>query len=111
MGTTCVIPETLGEANCSDLVIIQGPLIQPYFISFYMNSAAQRHVESGKVGIAQPHFNTASVASLSVPLPPIAEQAEIVSGVERRLAAADRLAATSGGGIDPRSRHARVPAA
>ena len=94
VGTTCVIPETLGEANCSDLVIIQGPLIQPYFISFYTNSAAQRHVESGKVGIAQPHFNTASVASLSVPLPPVAEQAEIVSGVERRLAAADRLAAT-----------------
>jgi type I restriction enzyme S subunit len=94
VGTTCVIPETLGEANCSDLVIIQGPLIQPHFISFYMNSAAQRHVELGKVGIAQPHFNTASVASLSVPLPPVAEQAEIVSEVERRLSAADRLAAT-----------------
>ena len=56
VGTTCVIPETLGEANCSDLVIIQGPLIQPHFISFYMNSAAKRHVEIGKVGIAQPRF-------------------------------------------------------
>ncbi|HWO28012.1 MAG TPA: restriction endonuclease subunit S, partial [Candidatus Acidoferrum sp.] len=94
VGTACVIPEKLGEANCSDLVLIQGPLIKPDFISFYMNSAARRHVELGKVGIAQPHFNTASVASLSVPLPPVAEQTEIVLQVKRRLAAADRLATT-----------------
>ncbi|HEY1580444.1 MAG TPA: restriction endonuclease subunit S [Terracidiphilus sp.] len=94
VGTTCVIPESLGEANCSDLVLIQTPLIQPRFISFYMNSAAQSHVDMGKVGVAQPHFNTASVASLSVPLPPVAEQAEIVREVDRRLAAADALAAT-----------------
>lgn len=94
VGTTCVIPATLGEANCSDLVLIQGPLIQPHFISYYMNSAAQRHVEMGKVGVAQAHFNTASVASLSIPLPPVAEQAEIVREVERRLEAAFRLAAT-----------------
>jgi type I restriction enzyme S subunit len=92
VGTACVIPDILGEANCSDLVLIQGPLVQPHFISFYMNSAAQRHVEAGKVGIALTHFNTASVAALPIPLPPVAEQTEIIREVERRLSAADRLA-------------------
>jgi type I restriction enzyme S subunit len=94
VGTTCVIPETLRRANCSDLVIIQGPLVQAHFISFYMNSAAQRQIEMGKVGIAQPHFNTASVASLPIPLAPVEEQAEIVREVDRRLSAADRLSTT-----------------
>jgi type I restriction enzyme, S subunit len=94
VGTTCVIPESLGEANCSDLVLIQSPLIEPRFISFYMNSAARSHVAMGKVGVAQPHFNTASVASLAVPLPEVHEQAEIVREVDLRFAAADRLATT-----------------
>jgi restriction endonuclease S subunit len=94
VGTACVIPDTLGEANCSDLVLIQGPLVEPYFISFYMNSAAQRHIEAGKVGVALTHFNTTSVAALPIPLPPLAEQSEIVREVQRRLSAADRLGAT-----------------
>jgi restriction endonuclease S subunit/predicted ATPase len=92
VGTTCVIPESLVEANCSDLVIIQRPLINPHFIAYYMNSAAQADVEAGKVGIALTHFNTASVASLAISLPPIAEQIEIVFQVQRRLSAADVLA-------------------
>lgn len=92
VGTTCVIPKTLVEANCSDLVLVQGPLIQPEFIAFYMNSAAQQLVEAGKVGVAVPHFNTASVASLGIPLPPADEQTEIVREVHRRLTSADRMA-------------------
>ncbi len=94
VGTTCVIPDSLGEANCSDLVLVQRPLVEPHFIAFYMNSAAQQYVDAGKVGIALTHFNTASVASLAIPLPPLKEQAEIVREVERRLSAADRLTAT-----------------
>ncbi len=62
-----------------------------------MNSAAKQYVALGKVGVAQPHFNTASVALLSVPLPPAAEQSEIVQEVERRLAGADRLEQTLAG--------------
>ncbi|MCW5555019.1 MAG: restriction endonuclease subunit S [Verrucomicrobiae bacterium] len=44
VGTTCVIPESLGEANCADLVLVQRPLINSNLLSFYMNSAAQKHV-------------------------------------------------------------------
>ncbi len=94
VGTSCVIPESLGEANCSDLVIIQRPLIEPDFIAFYLNSAAQKRVEAGKVGIALTHFNTASVASLAISVPPFGEQTEIVRECDRRLSAADRLEAS-----------------
>jgi type I restriction enzyme S subunit len=94
VGTTCVIPESLGEANCADLVLVQQPLINSHLLSFYMNSAAQKHVTAGKVGVALTHFNTNSVATLAVAVPPEAEQVRIVREVERSLAAADRLKTT-----------------
>ena len=65
VGVTCVIPETLPDANCSDLVLIQRPLgFVPQYGAYYMNSLAKRHVAAGKVGVALIHFNTKSVAAL-----------------------------------------------
>ena len=95
VGVTCVIPKELGEANCSDLVLIQKPLgLIPQFGAYYMNSLAKQRVEAGKVGVALTHFNTKAVAAMPVPLPPLTEQARIVAEVERRLSVADRLEAT-----------------
>ena len=38
-GASCVIPEDLPEANCSDLVVIRcGENLDPYFVSYYVNS-------------------------------------------------------------------------
>lgn len=92
VGVTCVIPDSLPEANCSDLVLVQRPLgFVPQYGAYYMNSLAKRHVAAGKVGVALIHFNTKSVAALAVPLPPIAEQARIVAEVERRLSVLDEL--------------------
>ena len=92
VGVTCVIPETLGEANCADLVLIQRPLgLSPHFGAYYMNSIAKRRIEAGKVGVALTHFNTKSVASMPLPVPPYAEQQEIVGEVERRLSVVEAL--------------------
>jgi len=92
VGVTCVIPPTLKEANCSDLVLIQRPLgFIPQYGAYYMNSLAKRHVEAGKVGVALTHFNTKSVAALAVPLPPLSEQRRIVAEVERRLSVVEEL--------------------
>jgi type I restriction enzyme S subunit len=94
VGVTCVIPESLPDANCSDLVLIQRPLaFIPQYGAYYMNSLAKRHVEAGKVGVALIHFNTKSVAALAVPLPPLAEQTRIVAEVERRLSVVEELEA------------------
>lgn len=86
VGTACVIPESLGEANCSDLVVIQRPQgIDPRFVAYYMNSIGQRYVRAGRVGVALTHFNTKSVAALPMPIPPMREQERIVAEAERYL--------------------------
>ena len=94
VGVTCVIPDSLSDANCSDLVLIQRPLgFVPQYGAYYMNSLAKRHVAAGKVGVALIHFNTKSVAALAVPLPPLVEQKRIVAEVERRLSVVEELEA------------------
>jgi len=94
VGTACVIPDTLPEANCSDLVVIKRPLaLDPLFLSFYLNSLAKAHVEEGKVGVALTHFNTESVAGIPICVPPLAEQKRIVARVEALLRQCDVLAA------------------
>ncbi len=94
VGTTCVIPETLKDANCSDLVIIKNPMaIVPHFLSYYMNSAAKTYVKEGTVGIALTHFNTESVAALPIPLPPLTEQKRIVEKCDRLMSLCDTLEA------------------
>ncbi len=86
VGISCVIPENLAEANCSDLVIVKSPLgVLPYFGAYYMNSVVETRVAVGKVGVALTHFNTQSVAKLPLPVPPMAEQHRIVAEVDRRL--------------------------
>ncbi len=87
VGVTCVVPESLTEANCADFVIVKKPEgIDSHYSSYYMNSSgAKSIVRSGQVGVALTHFNTKSVAALPVPLPPLPEQHRIVPEIERRL--------------------------
>jgi very-short-patch-repair endonuclease/restriction endonuclease S subunit len=92
VGVSCVIPDGLEEANCSDLVIVQEPHgVLPSFGTYYLNSAAKRDVRRGQSGIALTHFNTQAVAALRICVPPLEEQARIVEIVEDGLAAIDRL--------------------
>jgi type I restriction enzyme, S subunit len=95
VGTACVIPSTVKEANCSDLVVVQKPeCVLPEFLCFYLNSLAAAHIEAGSVGVALTHFNTKSVATMPLPLPPLAEQQRIVAKVDALLALCDGLEAS-----------------
>ena len=86
VGVSCVIPDNLTEANCSDLVIIKEPRgVLPQYGAYYMNSVVETRVAAGKVGIALTHFNTQSVAEIPLPVPPMAEQHRIAAEVDRRL--------------------------
>jgi len=91
VGVACVIPDSLEEANCSDLVVVKRPMgILPEFGSFYLNSVARGAVRAKAVGIALTHFNTRSMAEMAIPLPPMAEQKAIVREVGRHLALAEK---------------------
>ena len=92
VGVTCVIPESLPEANCSDLVIVKRPLaLVPAFLSYFINSIASGQIEAKTVGIALTHFNTQSVAQMTVALPPLAEQRRIVAKVDELMSLVDAL--------------------
>ena len=92
-GVCCVIPESLPEANCSDLVIVRpkAEMLSDYACIFLNSNFAQAHIESAKVGIAQRHFNVGSMKKTLVPLPPLAEQEEIVRRVESLFALANNI--------------------
>ncbi|RRQ20345.1 restriction endonuclease subunit S [Guyparkeria sp. SCN-R1] len=92
-GTTCVIPNSLPIANCSDLVIVRpGPSLNPYFGAIFMNSeAGKAHVGSNRVGVAQQHFNVGSMKKMGIRLPTSAEQTEIVRRVDQLFAFADQI--------------------
>lgn len=94
-GVCCVIPEDLGEANCSDLVIARpGPQLVAAYGCIFMNSSfGASHVASKQVGVAQAHFNVGSMKTTPLPLPSVPEQTEIVRRVEALFAFADRLEA------------------
>ena len=92
VGVSCVIPQNLIEANCSDLVIVKSPIaVLPSFGSYYMNSVIETRVASGKVGVALTHFNTQSVAEMPIPVPPLAEQNRIVTEADRHFSIAEEL--------------------
>lgn len=91
VGTACAIPDSLPEANCSDLVLVQEPIgVVPEFGAYYLNSAARADIRRGQSGIALTHFNTKAVAALKIAVPPIAEQEAIVRIVEEQLASIER---------------------
>lgn len=106
-GTAAVIPESLGVANCSDLVIVRpGPEIDAHFLTAFFNSAFGKEMVSGKVvGAAQKHFNVGAAKDVVMHLPPLADQQTIVAAADelreetarvvalqaRKLAALDNL--------------------
>ncbi len=92
VGVTCVVPEVLQSANCSDLVIIKRPIaVLPRYLSYFINSVASQQIAANTVGIALTHFNTKSVAQMTIALPPLTEQHRIVAKVDQLMAFVDQL--------------------
>ncbi|MFG1691359.1 restriction endonuclease subunit S [Gemmatimonadota bacterium] len=80
-GTACVIPVSIPECNCADLVIIRpGEDLNPYFLAAFFNSAIGRaRVGGSLVGVAQQHFNITAARNLMVQFPSRVEQDRIAS--------------------------------
>lgn len=93
-GTAAVIPESLGIANCSDLVLVKpGPEVDAHFLAAFFNSSFGKGLVGGKVvGAAQKHFNVGAAKEVVLHLPPLAEQRTIVAAATELRQETDRLA-------------------
>ncbi len=84
-GACAVVPSSLPEANCSDMVIVRpGPELDPDFLCYYVNSVAKDHVFSHLVGAVQQHFNVGSARTLTLSLPSL-EMQRGIAGVLKAL--------------------------
>jgi type I restriction enzyme S subunit len=94
-GDCCVFPSESGEANCADLVITRPlPGLEPAYAAIYINSpVGQAALDLRQTGMAQPHFNIGAMREKPFPLPPLAEQQEIISRVGALLDRANQIAA------------------
>jgi type I restriction enzyme S subunit len=81
-GTSCVIPEGMGDLNAASLVIVRPSKnkLDSHFLCYVLNSELGQQLIRGRlVGSVQQVFNTGTAASLEVLLPPLAEQKAIAT--------------------------------
>lgn len=65
-----------------------------YLFYFLLSPVGQRHLIKGSAGIGRPNLNAPTIESIPIPLPPVIEQQQIVSEVERLLSIADAMEQT-----------------
>lgn len=91
-GVTVIVPPELNGANCIDLLIIRKSqrLLSEYLALYLRSYGAKEDVAFNSVGAIQAHYNTGTLANLRVPLPPLAEQKQIVCACRSQLDPLDR---------------------
>jgi type I restriction enzyme S subunit len=92
-GTTAVVPPELDGANCIDLIVIRrSSHFVSRFLAYLMNSTTfQVQYAEGSAGALQQHFNIETAGNLRVALPPVEEQAAIVTFLDRACGKLDTL--------------------
>ena len=94
-GTVAVIPSTIPEANCADLVVIRpGEKVNPDYLAYFLSSTARNQIHAHVVGAVQQHFNIGSARDLLIPLPSRAEQdrvAALVTTIDGKIAVNRRV--------------------
>ncbi len=81
-GTCCVIPDGLGDLNCSDLVIIRPnhKVVNTNFLCYFLNSPlGKASIDGNLVGAAQQHFNVGVAKKVKINLPPLKTQTKIAN--------------------------------
>lgn len=79
-GACAVIPDSLPEANCSDLVVVRpAACARPGYICYVVNSTAAGHINAHLVGAVQQHFNVGSARQIRFRLPSIDEQDRVLA--------------------------------
>lgn len=97
LGGVAMIPDTLAGYNISREVAMIAPVekeLAPCMALFIGSPATQNWIMRNTKGIAYTGLNIESLKALPIPVPPLAEQREIVTEIERRLSVVSELEAT-----------------
>ncbi len=94
----CIIPEYVGpaivKADCMRFKPHPELADAKYLLSALNSDVVKRIAAKTVHGIGRPRLNQQEIKSLSIPLPPLAEQQRIVAEVERRLSVVEEVEAT-----------------
>lgn len=95
-GQACLVPTTLGEANCLNIVIVRPnqEKVYPPFLLDYFNFVLQRQFSSKAAGSTQTVINTKEIANQRATIAPLPEQkkiAQILSTWDQAITATERL--------------------
>lgn len=90
-GIAAIVTKEYDGANCIDLLIVRrsSRLLPEYLLRFLNSWTASIQVLLDSVGAIQSHYNTATLAEMLVPLPPIEEQQQIISQIAGASAEAE----------------------
>lgn len=93
----CVIPSFIGPAIVKADCIRFKPdpiLTNAHYLNYALNEESGRHRTASVVhGVARPRLNLGEIRAIAIPLPPLAEQQEIVRRVEALFQLADTIEA------------------
>jgi type I restriction enzyme S subunit len=83
-GVATIVTQELDGANCIDLLIVRASdrLTSRYLLTYLNSWAARTDVQYRSVGAIQAHYNTSTLANLTVPVPPLDEQKTILAAVD-----------------------------
>jgi type I restriction enzyme, S subunit len=86
-GVAAIVTPEFDGANCIDLLIVRRSpkLLSDYLLVFLNSWAARTDVRYRSVGAIQAHYNTATLANLVVPVPPLYEQHKLLDNLAGQL--------------------------
>jgi type I restriction enzyme S subunit len=91
IGYSCLIKNPPKAVFASYLIRFK-PLINEHYLAYFLKSPLYWEAISEKqLGIAIPNVNATKLKQIPIPLPPLPEQRQIVSEIERRFSVADEV--------------------
>lgn len=93
-GTACVVPEKFNGCNAIDILIAvpKTSIIDPEYLCAYTNSPyGKRLVREKKRGVAQAHLNVGGYSKMSISVPDLRVQRNVVKEIKSRIAQADYI--------------------
>lgn len=92
-GITAVVPPELDGANCASIMLIRGaPSFDSNWLAYAMNSSIGKYqVGLVQYGAAQEQFNIGHAVDFLYPVPPLAEQRELVMTLQDATSVLERI--------------------